>query len=78
MTEDKKHEFDELSVSDVMHYLSARVFDLEERKRKESKKLTKAKGLLRELYSIVKVECSPFAREEHKNILSEVLEFLQE
>jgi len=41
-------------------------------------KLHKAKNLLRELYSIVKVECSPFAREEHKNILTETLEFLQE
>ena len=40
--------------------------------------LFKAKKLLRELYSIVKVECSPFAREEHKNILTETLEFLQE
>lgn len=40
--------------------------------------LAYAKNLLRELYSIVKVECSPFAREEHKNILTETLEFLQE
>lgn len=40
--------------------------------------LTQAKGLLRELYSIIKVKCSPFIREEHKNILTETLEFLQE
>ncbi len=40
--------------------------------------LSKTKELLRELYSIVKVECSPFAREEHKIILTEALEFLQE
>jgi hypothetical protein len=40
--------------------------------------LSKAKGLLRELYSIVKVECSPFVREEHKNILMGIKEFLQE
>lgn len=39
--------------------------------------LTKAKELLRELYSIVKVECSPFAREEYKNILTEIKEFLK-
>lgn len=78
MTEDKRHELNELSVSDVMSYLSARVFAMEEHARKESKQLSKAKSLMRELYSIIQVECSPFTREEHKNILSEAEQFLQE
>ena len=42
----------------------------------EDIKLNEAKSLLRELYSIIKVETSPFAREKHKSILAEVESFL--
>ena len=40
--------------------------------------LSKAKELLRELYVIVKVGCSPFFKDEHKTILMIIKEFLQE
>lgn len=41
-------------------------------------KLHKSKELLRELYVIVKVGCSPFFKDEHKTILTEIKEFLKE
>ncbi len=53
---------------------------LEEEQRKNnvlSDNLSEAKEFLRELYSIVKAGCSPFFKDEHKTILTEIKEFLQ-
>ena len=52
MTEDKKHQLDELMLSDIMNYLSARVFSIEEDLRMQNKKLTKAKELIKNIIRV--------------------------
>lgn len=41
MTEDKKHQLDELSVTDILSYLGARASDIEEHIRRSKKLLTR-------------------------------------
>lgn len=47
MTEDRKHQLDELSVTDILGYLGARASDMEERIRKADKQLTEAKEIIK-------------------------------
>lgn len=56
MTEDRKHQLDELDVTDILSYLNARVYGMEECIRRDGKHLTKAKELLRKILSEVRDE----------------------
>ena len=74
MTEDKKHQLDELTVSDTLSYLGTRVFSMEECIRMQNKQLTKAKKIVGNLYAICKDNHYP-----NSSILMEQAEqFLQE
>lgn len=47
MTEDKKHQLDELSVTDILSYLGTRVANTEEHIRRADKQLTEAKEIIK-------------------------------
>ena len=47
MTEDRKHQLDELSVTDIISYLGTRASDMEEHIRRTDKQLTEAKEIIK-------------------------------
>ena len=49
MTEIKQHQLDELSVADILSYLGARVSSMEEDARRNKKRITRAKEIIKEL-----------------------------
>lgn len=76
MTEDMKHQLDELTASDIQSYLGARVSSMEEHIRRGNKQLTKVKEIIRDLLScLYSVEYNRISDlEEAEQFLKEVSE----
>jgi hypothetical protein len=90
MTEDKQHQLDELSISNILSYLSTRAFTMEEYIRgankqietltdkfnRKSSQLTKATEIIKKFSEFVnnKVEYAPEHLQEHTDLWNELCE----
>ena len=56
MTEDKKNQLEEIAVTDIVSYLGARLFSMEEHIRRKRNQLTKAKEIIKKFSEFVNNE----------------------
>ncbi len=73
MTEDRKHQLDELSVTDILSYLGARASTTEEHTRRTGRQFTRAKELLTRF-----VMASVYFNGKEADLVEETEQFLKE
>ena len=79
MIENMKHQLDELTVTDMLSYLGARVSSMEERIRREDKQLNRAIGIIKNLCEMVRELNKPNVQLTNVDYsLSDAEQFLQE